>query len=125
MCFFVSATRPDGSFSINVPSGSYIVEATHPTYLFDPARVEINSKGKIRARVVDHIQPSAVHSLVYPLRFKSRGRAPYFQRREQWRITDFLFSPMVIFVITFTFGTTFLSLSDIYYVLIFRSHFAI
>lgn len=101
---YVFTTRPDGSFSISVPSGSYIVEATHPTYLFDSARVEINSKGKIRARVVDHIQPSAVHSLAYPLRFKSRGRAPYFQRREQWRITDFIFSPMVIFIITFTFS---------------------
>ena len=95
--------RPDGSFSISVPSGSYVVEATHPTYLFDPARVEINSKGKIRARTVNHIQPSAMQSLAYPLRFKSRGRAPYFQRREQWRITDFLFSPMVIFVITLVF----------------------
>ena len=99
------ATRPDGSFSMNVPSGSYIVEAVHPNYLFEPARVEITSKGKIRARVVNHVQPSAVHSLAYPLRFKSRGQAPYFQRREQWRITDFIFSPMVIFfVITFTFS---------------------
>jgi len=89
--------RSDGSFSISVPSGSYIVEATHPTYLFDPARVEINSKGKIRARFLNHVQPSAMHSLAYPLRFKSKGRAPYFQRREQWRITDFIFSPMVIF----------------------------
>jgi len=95
----MSAVRPDGSFSISMPSGSYIVEATHPTYVFDPARVEINSKGKIRARMVNHIQPSAMNSLVYPLRFKSRGHAPYFQRREQWRITDFIFSPMVSFVI--------------------------
>jgi len=95
----VSSIRPDGSFSISIPTGSYIVEATHPTYLFDPARVEINSKGKIRARTLNHVQPSAVSSLAYPLRFKSRGQAPYFQRREQWRITDFIFSPMVIFLI--------------------------
>jgi len=97
----VFVTRPDGSFSITVPSGSYIVEASHPSYLFDPARVEINSKGKIRARTLNHVQPSAMHSLAYPLRFKSRGRAPYFQRREQWRLTDFIFSPMVKFVTTF------------------------
>jgi len=105
------SARPDGSFSINVPSGSYIVEATHPTYLFDPARVEINSKGKIRARMVNHIQPSAMHSLAYPLRFKSKGRAPYFQRREQWRITDFIFSPMVISVSTLLFIITEIQLS--------------
>ena len=78
-----------------LPSGSYVFEIAHPSYVFDSVRVDINSKGKIRARRVDNIQPSAVQTVTYPLRFKARGVASYFHMREQWRITDFLFSPMV------------------------------
>ncbi len=38
--------RSDQTFVINnVPSGSYIVEVANPTYAFEPARVDINSKG--------------------------------------------------------------------------------
>ncbi len=83
----------------NLPSGSYIVEVTNPVYVFEPARVDINSKGKIRARRLNQVQPSAVHMVTYPLKFKARGKANYFQQREQWRITDFLFSPMVSIII--------------------------
>lgn len=94
MSFFVFC-RSDGSFTVtNVPSGSYVVEVVNPTYVFEPARIDITSKGKIRARKVDNIQNSKF-SLTYPLKMKSRGMASYFQSREQWRITDFLFSPMV------------------------------
>ena len=32
----------------------------NPTYAYEPARVDINSKGKIRARAVNLIQPSKV-----------------------------------------------------------------
>lgn len=32
----------------------------NPTYLFESARVDISSKGKIRARTVNYIQPSKV-----------------------------------------------------------------
>jgi len=78
-----------------LPSGSYVFEIANPSYVFDPIRVDINSKGKIRARHVNNIQPSAVHTVTYPIRFKARGMASYFHMREQWRITDFLFSPMV------------------------------
>ena len=79
----------------NVPSGSYLVEVVNPTYAFEPVRVDVNSKGKLRARRLNNIQPSAVSQLTYPLKFKARGKASYFQQREQWRITDFLFNPMV------------------------------
>ena len=78
-----------------LPSGSYVFEIANPSYVFESIRVDINSKGKIRARRVNNIQPSAVQTVTYPLRFKARGVASYFHTREQWRITDFLFSPMV------------------------------
>ncbi|XP_060570182.1 LOW QUALITY PROTEIN: ER membrane protein complex subunit 7 homolog, partial [Ruditapes philippinarum] len=32
----------------------------------------------------------------YPLEFRDRRKANYFQKREQWKITDFLINPMVI-----------------------------
>lgn len=97
---YLSYLRPDGTFSIGgIPSGSYVVEITHPGYLFEPARVDINSKGKIRARRVNNLQPASVKTIAYPLEFRERGRATYFQMREQWRITDFLFNPMVLTMI--------------------------
>ena len=37
--------------------------------------------------------------MVYPLRLKSLGPMKYFQQREQWRITDFLFNPMVLMTV--------------------------
>ena len=76
-------------------SGSYVFEIAHPSYVFESVRIDITSKGKIRARRVNNIQPSSVQTVTYPLRFKPRGMATYFHTREQWRITDFLFSPMV------------------------------
>jgi len=36
-----------------------------------------------------------VEAVEYPLIFKAQGRAPYFQKREEWRITDMLMNPMV------------------------------
>lgn len=88
--------RPDGSFTIsNVPSGSYLVEAINPDFAYEPVRVEINSKGKFRARKVNYIQTSQVVQMPYPLKMKPLAKFRYFQVREQWRATDFLFSPMV------------------------------
>jgi hypothetical protein len=90
--------REDGTFTINnVPSGSYIVEVANPNYAYEPVRVEINSKGKYRARKVNYIQTSQVLQVPYPLKMKPLHRFRYFQVREQWRVTDFLFSPMVSF----------------------------
>lgn len=94
LCFF----REDGTFTINnVPSGSYVVEVANPNYAYEPVRVEINSKGKYRARKVNYIQTSQVLQVPYPLKMKPLNRFRYFQVREQWRVTDFLFSPMVSF----------------------------
>lgn len=41
--------RTDGSFAVNdIPSGSYVVEVVSPGYRFEPVRVDITSKGKMR-----------------------------------------------------------------------------
>jgi len=92
--------KSDGTFAVNnVPSGSYLVEIVNPTFVFEPARVDITSKGKFRARRMNNIQPSAVNQLTYPLKFKARAKAPYFQQREQWRVTDLLMNPMVMMMV--------------------------
>lgn len=97
---YIGFVRDDGTFVIqNVPSGSYVVEIVHPDYMYEPARVEINSKGKYRARKVNYIQTSQVIQVPYPLRMKPLSRFRYFQVREQWRLTDFLFNPMVIMMV--------------------------
>ncbi|XP_076044059.1 endoplasmic reticulum membrane protein complex subunit 7-like [Oratosquilla oratoria] len=89
--------REDGSFVINnVPSGSYVVQVMNPTFMFEPVRVDINSKGKMRARVLNNIQTSQVTPVAYPLRLKASGPYRYFVQREQWRLTDFLMNPMVL-----------------------------
>ncbi|BES93521.1 Protein of unknown function (DUF2012) [Nesidiocoris tenuis] len=92
--------REDGTFVFtNVPPGSYIVEVTHPKYAFEPVRVEINSKGKIRARKVNLVQTSVVNQVPYPLKIKAYSPIRFFQVREQWRVTDFLFNPMVLMMV--------------------------
>jgi len=97
---FLGFLRQDGSFVIsNVPSGSYIVEVINPDFMYEPMRVEINTKGKFRARKVNHIQTSLVIQVPYPLKMKALSKFKYFQVREQWRMTDFLFNPMVLMMV--------------------------
>jgi hypothetical protein len=98
LCLSFPLSREDGTFTINnVPSGSYVIEVANPDYVYEPVRVEINSKGKYRARKVNYIQTSQVLQVSYPLKMKPLKHIRYFQVREQWRVTDFLFSPMVSF----------------------------
>lgn len=72
-----------------------MVEVVNPNYVYEPVRVEINSKGKFRARKVNLIQTSQVIQVPYPLKMRPLAPFRYFQVREQWRMTDFLFNPMV------------------------------
>jgi len=76
--------REDGQFIISgVPSGSYVLDIYHPDIFYEPVRVEINPKGKFRARKVNYIQPAQVVQVPYPLRMKPLMRFKYFQTREQ------------------------------------------
>ena len=77
--------------------GSYIVEVTNPSYLIEPIRVEISSKGtgRIRARKLDFVQPNEVMLVKYPLTFRIADRTNFFEKRETWHVTDVFYSPMV------------------------------
>lgn len=98
--FQTTRTRRDGSFEVNnLPPGSYIVDVLNPNYVFEPLRVDINSKGKIRARKLNLLQPNVVQQVPYPMRFKPKIPFKYFQVRESWKITDILFNPMVLMMV--------------------------
>lgn len=46
--------KTDGTFMISkLKSGSYVVEILNSNYFYEPVRVEINNKGKFRARKVN------------------------------------------------------------------------
>ena len=83
----------------NLPPGSYIVDVLNPNYVFEPVRVDINSKGKIRARKLNLLQANVVQQVPYPMRFKPKMPFKYFQARESWRITDLVFNPMVLMMV--------------------------
>lgn len=83
----------------DIPSGSYVVEVISPAYRFEPVRVDITSKGKMRARYVNYIKTSEVVRLPYPLQMKSSGPPSYFIKRESWGWTDFLMNPMVMMMV--------------------------
>lgn len=97
---YVGFLKSDGSFQVqNLPSGSYVFQVVNPDFDFEPVRVDINSKGKIRARKVNYIQTSQVNTVPYPLKFKMRGPINYFHQRETLRITEMLMNPMVLMMI--------------------------
>ncbi|XP_030260815.1 endoplasmic reticulum membrane protein complex subunit 7 [Sparus aurata] len=97
---YVGFFRTDGSFAVNdVPSGSYVVEVVSPNYRFEPVRVDITSKGKMRARLVNYIKTSEVIRQQYPLQIRANGPHTYFMKRETWGWTDFLMNPMVMMMV--------------------------
>lgn len=96
----VGHLRADGTFSISgLASNSYVVEISSPKNYFEPVRVDITTKGKIRSRRLNLIQPTEIQVLKYPLNFESRGYPNYFLKREQFRILDILMSPMVLMMV--------------------------
>ena len=97
---YVTYPRLDGTFVFpEVLPGSYLIEVVNPSQMYEKVRVDITSNGKLRARAWNILKPSEVKLLNYPLKLKSEGRIPYFQRREEWRITDFLMNPMVLMMV--------------------------
>ncbi|XP_068199238.1 endoplasmic reticulum membrane protein complex subunit 7 [Antennarius striatus] len=97
---YVGFLRTDGSFAVNdVPSGSYVVEVVSPNYRFEPVRVDITSKGKMRTRLVNYIKTSEVIRQQYPLQIRASGLQTYFMKRETWGWTDFLMNPMVLMMV--------------------------
>ena len=83
----VGFLKEDNTFVVSgLPSGSYLVEVVNPDYFYEPVRVDVNSKGKIRARKVNNVQPTQVTQVSYPLKLKSLGRHHYFQKREEWKV---------------------------------------
>jgi len=92
--------KSDGTFVVaSVPSGSHLIEVSSPNYAFERYRVDITKGGKIRARHANFLQPNAVQVVPYPLRFVARKQAAFFEIREEWKVTDFLFNPMVLMML--------------------------
>ena len=95
--------------------GSYLVEVDNPEYVYEDIRIDINFKGKHRARKNNPVQPNQVniHScrlsryklciqvnqLPYPIKAKPLGKYRYFEKREEWKVTDVLFNPMVMMMV--------------------------
>ena len=97
---YVGFLHADGTFSIpGLQSNSYVIEVAASRNVYEPMRVDINSKGKIRARRLNLIQPSEITLMRYPLLFESKGYPNYFFKREQFRILDILMSPMVLMMV--------------------------
>jgi len=94
---YIGIPQVDGTFVVcGVPSGSYVVSVISPMHVFEPVRVDINAKGKIRARKVNFIQPGEVTTMKYPLNFETHGIPNYFQKREVYRLTDVIMNPMFL-----------------------------
>lgn len=97
---YIAYPTDDGSFEItNLPSGSYAIDIAHPRFIYEPFRVDITSRGKVRGRKINYIQPSLVETVDYPLSFRPRNFHNYFLPRETWRIMDILLNPMVILMV--------------------------
>ncbi|XP_017050437.1 ER membrane protein complex subunit 7 homolog [Drosophila ficusphila] len=92
--------RLDRRFSISgVPSGSHVLQIEHPDIHFQPVIVEINARGKYRARKVNYVQPSVVVQVPYPLRLLPLHRRKFFRNREQWHVVDLILNPMVLVMV--------------------------
>ncbi len=71
----VGFVKEDNTFVVHgLPSGSYVVEVVNPDFAYEPVRVDINSKGKMRARKVNNVQPTQVTQVAYPLKMKPLGK---------------------------------------------------
>merc|ERR1719333_206268 len=92
--------KEDNSFVFQgLSPGTFLVEVENPDYMYEQVRVDINSKGKHRARKNNAVQPNQVTQLPYPIKAKPLGKFRYFQKREEWKVTDVLFNPMLMMMV--------------------------
>jgi len=92
--------KEDNSFVFQgLAPGSYLVEVDNPEYVYEDIRIDINFKGKHRARKNNPVQPNQVNQLPYPIKAKPLGKYRYFEKREEWKVTDVLFNPMVMMMV--------------------------
>ena len=57
--------QDDNTFTVRgLQPGSYLVEVVNADFFYEPVRVDITSKGKIRARKVNNVQPTQVNQVV-------------------------------------------------------------
>ena len=92
----VGFLQADGKFVVSgLPTGLYLVEVASGNYLFERARVDISSNGKVKAKRDHPVQPSAGPQMHYPLKFVSKAPMQFFTPRETWSIRDVLMQPMV------------------------------
>ncbi|KAK6047739.1 hypothetical protein COOONC_14755 [Cooperia oncophora] len=99
---YIGFVREDGSFVVDNVSQRQLCcagEWRTVDFVFEPIRVDITAKGKIRARKLTLLQPNVVNQLPYPLKLSSREATRYFRKREEWRITDMLMNPMVLMLV--------------------------
>eukprot|EP00455_Lapot_gusevi_P019074 TRINITY_DN2052_c0_g1_i3.p1 TRINITY_DN2052_c0_g1~~TRINITY_DN2052_c0_g1_i3.p1 ORF type:complete len:209 (-),score=64.35 TRINITY_DN2052_c0_g1_i3:43-669(-) len=93
---YVAIPKADGSFTFqDVPAGTYLLDASHIDYLFEPIRVDVSAKenGRVKAMSV-----SRRERLSYPLSVKPVQQAQYFQVREEWSIGSMFKNPMMLFL---------------------------
>merc|ERR1712203_509384 len=45
------------------------------------------------------VKPNQVTQLPYPIKAKPLGKFRYFQKREEWKVTDVLFNPMLMMMV--------------------------
>lgn len=92
--------RDDNSFVFQgLAPGSYLIEIDNAEFVYEDVRVDINSKGKHRARKNNPVQPNQVTQLPYPIKAKPLGKYRYYEKREEWKITDVLFNPMIMMMV--------------------------
>ena len=96
----ISLTRLQG-----ISSGTFLVEVENPDYMYEAVRVDINSKGKHRARKNNAVQPNQVGpglplGVLYPPvlgdpaalphQGQATGKVPLLPEGDSWKLLEFL-----------------------------------
>jgi len=90
---------PSGKFVFfNVPAAnSYVISAGGASLKFRPVRVDVNSKGSMRARELDRIDPHKIEKLPYPIQLRFMGMPQFFHKRAKIDILGMIMgNPMVL-----------------------------